>query len=118
MTVYIDDMHRRPMGRLGRMKMSHMIADTREELVGMAANLGMRLEWLQREGDAGEHFDVALGNRAKAVKLGAVEITTREFAIMVARRRTTGELGKPEEAQAWFAAISEAKVARAFGAVQ
>jgi DNA-directed RNA polymerase specialized sigma24 family protein len=32
MTVYVDDMHARPRGRLGRMKMSHMIADTEAEV--------------------------------------------------------------------------------------
>lgn len=118
MTVYIDDMYRVPMGRLGRMKMSHMIADTREELMTMARLLGLRSGWLQREGDAAEHFDVSKEKREAAIAAGAVEVTMRQLTIMVSRRRTTGILGTPAEAEPWWIACDEARVARAFGAVQ
>jgi hypothetical protein len=75
MTVYVDDMHKHPMGRFRRMKMSHMIADTEEELHAMASKIGVARKWFQ-----GDHYDVCLSMRAKAVSLGAQEITMRELA--------------------------------------
>ena len=33
MSVYVDDMYRSPTGGFGRMKMSHLIADTHAELM-------------------------------------------------------------------------------------
>lgn len=80
MTVYVDDMYRYPVGRFGRMKMCHMIADTTDELLDMAVRIGLRRIWLQRPGTAYEHFDVGLNLRAKAVAAGAQEITMRELA--------------------------------------
>lgn len=41
MTVYVDDMYLYEMGKFGRMKMSHMIADTDEELHSMAKLIGV-----------------------------------------------------------------------------
>ena len=50
MTVYVDDMHLHPMGQLGRMKMCHMIADSTEELLAMADQIGVDRRWLQKRG--------------------------------------------------------------------
>lgn len=86
MTVYVDDMHLYPMGQYGRMKMCHMTADSTEELLDMARKLGMRSEWLQNKGTWKEHFDVALGKRAKALALGAVEITMKETVVLAKKR--------------------------------
>ena len=55
MTVYVDDMYKHALGRYGRMKMSHMIADTSEELHAMAARIGVEKRWYQ-----GDHYDIAL----------------------------------------------------------
>lgn len=74
MAVYVDDMHESPMGRYGRMKMSHMGADTEEELHAMADKIGVQRKWYQ-----GDHYDICLSKRNKAVKLGAIEITMREM---------------------------------------
>lgn len=41
MTVYVDDMHLTDMGRLGRMKMCHMLVDSTNELVDMACARGI-----------------------------------------------------------------------------
>lgn len=38
-----------------------------------------------------------------ALAAGAVQITQRQAAAMTARRRATGALGNPEDAEAWFA---------------
>lgn len=80
MTVYVDDMHRLPMGSYGRLKMSHMIADTSEELFAMADKIGVARKWLQYPGTSREHFDIAMSKRKLAVEHGAVEITVRETA--------------------------------------
>lgn len=40
MAVYVDDMYIIPLGQFGNMKMSHMIADTKEELLEMADKIG------------------------------------------------------------------------------
>ena len=72
MAVYVDDMY----APFGRMKMCHMMADTHRELVEMADRVGVARKWIQDAGDPyGEHFDVSMGARAKAVAAGAVEIT-------------------------------------------
>ena len=87
MTVYIDDMYRTQMGRHGPMKMSHMIADTTEELLEMADKIGLNRRWIQRAGTAWEHFDVSQGYRDRAIKEGAVAITMRELARKIRERR-------------------------------
>lgn len=80
MTVYVDDMYKYPMGRYRRMKMSHMIADTIEELHMMAGLIGVKMRWFQ-----GDHYDVCMSKRAKAIGYGAKELTIREMAV---KRRT------------------------------
>lgn len=93
MAVYVDNM-RAPFGRL---IMCHMIADTDDELNAMADAIGVSRRWHQ-----GDHYDICLSKRAKAVSLGAVEITLRQAGAMSARRKRTGSLGHPDEAEAWF----------------
>lgn len=87
MTVYVDDMYRSKMGQFARMKMSHMIADSTEELLGMADKIGVQRKWIQKAGTPDEHFDIALGKRAIAVNAGAVEITMKELARKCMDRR-------------------------------
>lgn len=98
MTVYVDDMQ----APYGRMKMCHMLADTDEELHAMAARIGVARKWWQSPlKTSGSHYDIALSKRALAVEYGAKEITMRQAAGMNARRRETGLLGTPDDAQAW-----------------
>lgn len=87
MTVYVDDMYKNPMGRYGRMKMSHMIADSTRELLEMADKIGVARRWIQKAGTPDEHFDIALGKRTLAVQNGAVEITMMELGHMLRARR-------------------------------
>ncbi len=99
MTVYVDDM-RAP---FGRMIMCHMIADTDEELHAMAARIAVARRWWQSPAKtSGSHYDICLSKRAAAVSYGAQEITRKQAAAMNARRRVTGQLGKPEDAWAWL----------------
>lgn len=102
MAVYVDDMHADPMGRYSRMKMSHMIADTDEELHAMADKIGVQRRWFQKPGTPGRHYDIALSKRALAVTAGAVEITMRQAAAMCAHRRVFGTLGTPDGALEWL----------------
>ena len=79
MAVYVDDMYRYPIGRFGRMKMSHMLADTKSELLAMARRIGVAERWIQRPNDPKRcHFDIALSKRRLAVQAGAIEITFKE----------------------------------------
>ncbi len=87
MTVYVDDMYKNPMGGFRGMKMSHMIADSTEELLEMVDKIGVQRKWIQNKGRPDEHFDIAFSKRELAVKAGAVEITMRELARMCMDRR-------------------------------
>lgn len=105
--VYVDDM-RAP---FGRMIMCHMVADSPEELLAMAARIGVQAKWIQHAGTPKEHFDIALTARAKAVKAGAVEIRWRQCSLMCWRRRVEGVLGLPGEAERWMNSYSARKAA-------
>lgn len=86
MSVYVDDM-RAP---YGRMVMCHMLADTHEELIAMAKQIGINTKWIQKKGTHKEHFDIALSKRKLAVEAGAIEITKKELgAILVKRLKAT-----------------------------
>lgn len=102
MTIYVDDMYLYPIGQFGRMKMSHLIASTTEELVAMAHAIGVNPKWIQHAGTPGEHFDIAIVKRELAIAAGAVPITMRQTAAMCKRRRVTGELGDPADACEWL----------------
>lgn len=87
MTVYVDDMYRTNLGKFRNMRMSHMIADSTDELLAMADRIGLKREWLQHAGTSNEQFDVGMGLRKKAVSAGAVEISMRELALKCRERR-------------------------------
>ena len=74
MTVYVDDMR----ARYRRMIMCHMIADTEQELHEMALKIGVARKWYQ-----GNHYDVCLKMKGRALRLGAVQITRRKLAIIL-----------------------------------
>lgn len=93
MTVWVDDMHKFAMGQFGRMKMSHLMADTDDELHAMAARIGVARRWFQ-----GDHYDVAMSKRAQAIEFGAVAITLREMAAYAWFKRVKKEVLTPAEA--------------------
>lgn len=68
----------------------------------MADKIGVARRWIQYPGTYKEHFDVAMGARAKAVKAGAVQITQQQAAKMTRRRAITGELGPVATVDAWY----------------
>lgn len=73
--VYVDNA-RHP---FGRMLLSHMVADTTEELLEMATKIGVKHEHLQKAGTHEEHFDVCVSKRRKAIQNGAKAVTSRDL---------------------------------------
>lgn len=96
--VYVDDMR----VRYGRMSMCHMLADSDAELLAMASRIGVALQWHQHPGRHDSHFDICLSKKMLAMRAGARQITRREAAAMCSRRQRTGDLGRPEDALAWY----------------
>ena len=77
--VYVDNMN----AKYGRMNMCHMIADTHEELVIMASDIGVQQKWIQYAGTGKEHFDICRIKRAKAIELGAKQVTSKEIVAIM-----------------------------------
>jgi hypothetical protein len=77
MSVYVDDMN----AKFGRMTMCHMIADSPDELHAMADKIGVARKWYQ-----GDHYDICLSMKAKAIALGAVEVEWAELSRMTILR--------------------------------
>ena len=87
MSVYIDEAAH----PFGRMVMCHMIADSTEELLAMAARIGAAERWIQFRGTYREHFDVCKSKRALAIRCGAQPITTRDLAAKINKRKGSHE---------------------------
>lgn len=89
MTVYVDDMHKISMGKYGRMKMSHMIADTIDELHDMAEKIGIQRKWFQCPPRASyPHYDICIAMRKKAIEIyGAKEVTMKELVKIIQAKR-------------------------------
>ena len=90
MTVYVDNGKHPYRG----MKMCHMLADTLDELHGMAARVGLRRAWFQTRNTP--HYDICQAKRAEAVRLGAVEIGRRQVAALIRHKRTLPIAGRYE----------------------
>jgi hypothetical protein len=115
MSVYVDDMRALYRG----MTMSHMLADTDEELHAMAAAIGVARRWWQSpQKTSGSHYDIAQSKKVLAIAAGAVAITWRQAGAMNLRRRITGELGDPASALEWIRAHMESRRAAAAAADQ
>ena len=70
----------------GRMKMSHLMADTHEELVQMAVLLGLE-RYIQHVGAPDEHLDVCESKRGQALRNGAFPVESRFLVTVVRRKR-------------------------------
>lgn len=90
--VIVDD-GKRP---YGRMLMSHMVADTEDELHAMADKIGIARRWYQDRSST-PHYDVCQAKRSLAVEYGAVEFSTRELVHWIrARRRAMLDAARKE----------------------
>ena len=83
MAVYVDNMK----AGYGRMKMCHMLADSTEELIAMADQIGVARRWLQHAGTYREHFDICMAKRVLAINAGAIEVTMRDVGLMMRERK-------------------------------
>lgn len=105
MTVYIDDMCNSSIGEFRRMKMSHMIADTLDELHAMADKIGVARKWFQADSSF-PHYDVCKSKRAEAFDHGATPITLRQLV------KVTHDLEQTPEYQEFFRLRRENKSSR------
>ena len=58
----------------------HLFADTLEELHVFAARIGMKPHWFQDKPSL-PHYDLTLTKRARAVNLGAIEMSRRDAVL-------------------------------------
>jgi hypothetical protein len=79
MSVYVDE----AVWPFGRMMMCHMVADSREELDAMADKIGVARKWIQYPDSNREHYDICKSKRAKAVRLGAIELSCTDLVQLV-----------------------------------
>lgn len=84
MTVYIDKMNI----PYGRMIMCHMLADSRKELDDIAHKIGLNKKWIQYPGTYKEHYDICLQYKNKALEAGAIEISRKQVALILKKKRT------------------------------
>lgn len=63
----------------------HMVADSIDELHRFAGRLGLRRSWFQNK--TLPHYDLTIGMRVKAVKLGAIEIDKKKFMEILRKYR-------------------------------
>ena len=64
--------------KYGRMIMSHMAADTLEELHQMAESIGVAKRHFQNK-KGKPHYDICKQNKQKAIVLGAIEISDKKI---------------------------------------
>lgn len=81
MPVYVDD----AINKYGDMKMSHMIADTLDELLAMADKIGVSRRWLQT--GSYPHFDICQSKRKLAIRHGAIGMSSKELVMKIRNLR-------------------------------
>lgn len=77
MAVYVDKMK----AKYGRMIMSHMIADSLDELHEMADKLGINRKWYQDK--KVPHYDICQSKKALAIHHGAVLSDRRKMVELI-----------------------------------
>jgi hypothetical protein len=87
---YVDSVRDYPDAGLRHTRFCHLLADSRAELHTMAAVLGVPARFFQ-DHPWRWHHDLPEALRARAVELGAQEITMHEVGALLKRRRA--ELG-------------------------
>lgn len=78
MAVYVDHYF----AQYGRMQMSHMIADTLDELHEMANRIGVARRWFQEHASI-PHYDICKSKRELAITLGTMPLERRDFVLKV-----------------------------------
>lgn len=83
MTVYVDQ----EKNQYRHMIMSHMVADTLDELHAMADQLGLKRSWFQVSRGGMPHYDICQSKREQAIRFGAIEIDRRKMVELIRRNR-------------------------------
>lgn len=94
MAVYVDCAR----NAYGRMVMSHMLADTPEELHEMADAIGVSRKWFQPL--SSPHYDICQRKRQLAIEAGALVVGRREVVEIVRRIRQSRIDWSPRQASA------------------
>ena len=71
----------------------HLIADSVEELITFAVEIGLCAEWFQPR--SSPHFDLTAEGRKAAVRMGAIELNNRELVAKIRELRTRRLAGEP-----------------------
>jgi hypothetical protein len=80
MAVYVDELFNTEKSRKWPyLQACHLTADTLEELHEFAISIGLSRSWFQ-DHRRHPHYDLTNGRRLKAVRLGAIEVSSREQA--------------------------------------
>ena len=86
MSVYVDPSSPTPINKNWKYNYGcHLVADTVAELHAFAACLGLKRSWFQNK--TMPHYDLTTNKRREAVKLGAIEISAREFVKLLHKQR-------------------------------
>jgi len=67
------------------MLMSHLLADSLDELHAMADRIGLKRRWFQGHGTP--HYDICQQYRQRAVECGVVVIDRRQLVELIRRLR-------------------------------
>jgi hypothetical protein len=81
MSVYVD----RARNPYGRMLMSHLLADSLEELHAMADTIGVKRRWFQPKSTP--HYDICQEKKQLALAAGALEIDRHTVVGLIRRYR-------------------------------
>lgn len=83
MAIYVDPLRNHDSGLW-----CHMMTDgTTEELVKFALSIGLKREWIQRQGTRYEHFDLRPAMRSKAIDSGAIEVSCVQLVMKCVRTK-------------------------------
>lgn len=99
MPVYVDDAR----NSYGRMIMCHMLADTLDELHGMAKIIGMRSTWYQPL--SFPHYDVCQMRKVLAIEHGAIQVDRRQIVHIKRRLRTDQQFIRQVFERHWQAGL-------------
>ncbi len=83
MPVYVDEPREYPKAKLRCKTWSHMVANTSDELEAMARLVDLQPEWIQNPGTPREHYDLVPTKRAKAIRKGAIPVSSRKIAEII-----------------------------------
>ena len=83
MTIYVD--HARIPYR--GMIMSHLLADTSQELEETRRSLGLPNGCIQYLGTSKEHLDISETKRTLAIRMGARQISSKDLVNIIRARR-------------------------------